>query len=132
MEAGPTGCTQCHTQKKAKLTSVKKTKSEKVPRTLTLSQLEKKYEPVTFTHDMHAEMTDDCADCHHHSEAGQTPSCGECHGIPFKPDNLNMPGLKGAYHLQCMDCHKEMGSGPRGCTECHAKKVDKTKEAVEK
>ena len=77
-------------------------------------------------------MTEDCADCHHHSQADQTPSCRECHDTPFNPVNLNLPGLKGAYHLQCLGCHREMESGTVGCYECHAKKAIKTEEDIEK
>ena len=130
MDMGPTGCMECHTKRTnatppfkpaSKEIPVKKT-SKPVTETYTMSSLEKLYEPVIFSHAMHADITDNCATCHHHSEAGQTLSCGECHGAPFDPKNLNMPGLKGAYHLQCMGCHKEIG-GPVGCTECHAKKV---------
>ena len=132
LDAGPTNCTQCHFKKKVKVASAQKIKSEKIPDALIISHLEKKYESVMFNHNLHTEMTDDCSDCHHHSESGDTPSCTECHGAPFNPDNLNLPGLKGAYHLQCMGCHKDLGSGPIGCNECHAKKISKTEESTEK
>ncbi len=136
---GPTGCMECHTKRTSQTPPVK-TASEKVGgkktskhviEIYTLSSLEKLYQPVIFSHAMHADITDNCATCHHYSEAGQTLSCGECHGAPFDPKNLNRPGLKGAYHLQCMDCHKEIG-GPVGCTECHAKKVKREAKDVKK
>jgi hypothetical protein len=127
-DMGPTGCMECHVKRAIKTSDespvkkqVKKA-SKGGPESLTLSSLENIYQPVVFSHNMHAEIAEDCAACHHNSPAGQTPSCGDCHGEPFNPENLNMPGLKGAYHLQCMDCHKEIG-GPVGCTQCHAKKV---------
>lgn len=125
MKMGPTGCIECHTKKLVQKASIKliKKKPKKGPEVLTLNTLEKIYEPVTFSHGMHTLITDDCAICHHHSEPGQTPACKECHDAPFDPKNLNMPGLKGAYHLQCMGCHQEMESGSTGCNECHAKKV---------
>jgi hypothetical protein len=130
MEMGPTGCMDCHTKRKSETPAVKqaskdapvKQKSEKLPETFTLSSLENMYQPVVFTHAMHAQMAEECVSCHHHSQAGQTPACDECHGEPFNPENLNMPGLKGAYHLQCMTCHRDVGA-PVGCTECHAKKA---------
>ena len=105
--------------------------SENVPETYTLNTLENRYEPVIFSHGMHTLVAEDCATCHHKSEPGQTLACKECHGAPFDPKNLNMPGLKGAYHLQCMGCHMEIGSGPLGCTECHAKKTS-PKTAIDK
>jgi hypothetical protein len=128
MDMGPTGCAECHTKKVAQVVKAtqeppRKKKAGKGPEVSILNALENRYEPVTFSHDMHALMADDCATCHHHSDPGQTLACGECHGAPFDPKNLNMPGLKGAYHLQCMGCHREMDSGPVGCTECHAKKA---------
>jgi len=95
------------------------------PDLVTINSLEKLYGPVQFSHAMHVEIAGDCADCHHHGEKGQTPPCGACHGKPFDAGKMNMPGLKGAYHLQCMNCHKQMESGPTGCTDCHAKKMKK-------
>ena len=97
-----------------------------IPETITLDILSKRYGPVEFSHGYHADMAGDCASCHHHSPKGTTPACGECHEpiIVYHYDpaqggpNL---GLKGAYHGQCMDCHKEMESGPMGCTDCHEK-----------
>jgi hypothetical protein len=137
MDMGPTGCAECHTKKVDKVVKAtqevpRKKKAEKGPEVLILDALEKRYEPVTFSHDMHTLMADDCATCHHHSDPGQTLACGECHGDAFDPKNLNMPGLKGAYHLQCMGCHQEMDSGPTGCTECHGKKAGQTTARDEK
>jgi hypothetical protein len=140
MDMGPTGCTQCHAKRIAKTpASIKPPNKEAIreaietgPEMLTLNSLEDRYDQVTFSHGMHTEMTDNCATCHHHSPAGQTLGCGKCHGEPFDPENLNMPGQKGAYHLQCMGCHKEMGGGPMGCTECHAKKTGQSAEMEKK
>jgi hypothetical protein len=125
MGMGPTGCAECHTSKVAKVEQKARTKKkpEKGPEVFVLNALEKIYEPVTFSHGMHTLVADDCVTCHHHSDSGETPACKECHGAPFDPKNLNMPGLKGAYHLQCMGCHQQTDSGPTGCTECHGKKA---------
>ena len=35
------------------------------------------------------------------------------------PDKLNIPGLNGAYHRQCVGCHVEYESDIIGCTDCH-------------
>jgi hypothetical protein len=130
---GPTGCMECHTKKTVvKTTSAPGGKQPKLtvqdgPETCTINSLEKIYQPVEFPHNLHAEMSGDCTECHHHSPAGETPACGGCHGEPFNPKNLNMPGLKGAYHLQCLGCHREMGVGSTGCSgECHIKKTDES------
>ena len=131
MEMGPVGCTECHMKKISKVSSGEK-KKEKGPQTTILNRLENKYQSVTFSHETHSSLAENCSECHHHSPAGQTPACSECHGAPFDPQNLNMPGLKGAYHLQCMGCHQDMGGGPTGCTECHAKKTSQDKQGEEK
>ena len=65
-----------------------------------------------------------CQGCHHNSPvAKKPPQCGSCHGQPFNEEEPNVPGLYGAYHIQCMGCHSEMGiEKPVGCTECHKEK----------
>jgi len=92
------------------------------PQDMVIDLLAKKYMPVQFSHGYHADMLGDCSTCHHHSPAGETPACGECHQAKPGPKKDDMPFLKAAYHLNCMGCHKEMGAGPTGCTDCHAKK----------
>ena len=43
----------------------------------------------------------------------ETPAgCADCHDRPFNPKQLNTPGLKGAYHRLCMDCHQESEQVP--------------------
>lgn len=123
---GLTGCTDCHAKKKVKKKEVKKEdvteiKLEKGPETCVLSSLTKQYKPVTFSHKRHTDIIGDCAKCHHsYSGTGEPQECKKCHQRPFDPKNLNMPGLKGAYHRRCLNCHKEM-KGKVGCTQCHEK-----------
>jgi hypothetical protein len=100
------------------------------PETIQLDSLSNVYGPVEFSHRYHAEMAGDCASCHHHSAKYSTPACGECHesiSVYHYDAAKRAPdlGLKGAYHVQCMGCHKEMGSGPLGCTDCHEKEAKK-------
>ena len=59
-----------------------------------------------------------------------TISCRECHEKDRfasaylkelenpKLYHIDKPGLKGAYHLNCIGCHMET-EGPTGCKECH-------------
>jgi hypothetical protein len=119
------------------------------PGAVTIDSLANIFGPVEFDHAMHVDLADGCATCHHHTtgepEAGSsctachtgkgragTVSCKGCHSPdPFTAANLgtgeedgrrfhiDKPGLKGAYHLGCLGCHKEMGA-PTGCRECHA------------
>ncbi len=84
-----------------------------------LYHLAEQYSPVVFSHTNHVEYADNCATCHHHSSRVEVaPPCRECHGVTS--GDLRLPGLKGAYHRQCMNCHREMGSGPLDCVGCHA------------
>ena len=132
------------------------------------------YGPVRFMHRKHAQVLKDCTICHHRQprqegdtyglpvtmkkliQSKQEPvKCSECHGSPFNPKQLQTPGLKGAYHRLCMDCHKESDQTPhqrgpvmyssmvRGpevrpldtraptdCLACHAKNTPDHKELV--
>ncbi len=85
-----------------------------------LYHLADQYEPTIFSHTNHVEYADNCETCHHHSsQVEAAPPCRECHGVTS--GDLRLPGLKGAYHRQCMNCHREMGAGPLDCEGCHAK-----------
>lgn len=64
-----------------------------------------------------------CQGCHHNSPAGtKPPRCASCHNKPDADANPLMPGLRGAYHQQCIGCHKVMKIEKTGCTDCHEKK----------
>lgn len=77
-----------------------------------------------------------CQGCHHHSPDGtRPPRCGSCHekspeegakGPRASTISLSLerlPGIKGAYHLQCMGCHQKMGlERLNACTSCHQPK----------
>ncbi len=91
------------------------------PDFLILDQLSDLYGPVYFPHKLHAEMGGmslGCAVCHHHNPPGEILSCGRCHGGPSNPEHLGQPGLKGAYHRQCLSCHREW-SHETECAVCH-------------
>jgi Class III cytochrome C family len=99
---------------------------------ISVKGMENLYGPVEFTHKGHLDYAGSCTECHHHSPAGEYPACSDCHAATkvLKPaegqsgvkSTDKMLGLKAAYHQQCMNCHKEMESGPMGCTDCHSKK----------
>ncbi len=64
-----------------------------------------------------------CSGCHHNSPAQATPKCSSCHA----DTDGNRPGLKAAYHGQCMTCHTEMKlekPAATDCTACHEKKAN--------
>ncbi|MGB5156691.1 cytochrome c3 family protein [Desulfobacterium sp. N47] len=112
-----------------------------VPEKVIIKNLSDKYEEVVFPHRrivnalvnnikdnklaqyFHSKDGTICQSCHHNSPISKKPpNCGNCHGKVFDQKNPLRPGLKGAYHLQCLGCHKEMGiKKPAGCTDCHKK-----------
>ena len=65
-----------------------------------------------------------CSGCHHHSPVGtRPPPCRACHAAEADPTR-DRPGLKVAYHRQCVGCHKAMGLPQQGCTDCHAQRSE--------
>ena len=119
------------------------------PDVVELDTLSNIYDAVTFDHAMHADMAS-CAACHHHTtgmpaENTNCVSChaasGEAHEVACTGCHASSPGsgakmkeaqavdlfhtdatgLKRAYHLQCLGCHREMEAAS-GCEDCHAKK----------
>ncbi len=93
------------------------------PEVVVLNELEYEYEGVVFNHRIHASMSAmgaECSVCHHYSEEGIV-ACKECH-LTGAEDHLEQPGLQGAYHRQCMSCHKSW-SGSTNCETCHMKKA---------
>lgn len=119
------------------------------PESITIDALAQYYEPVEFDHAMHVDVAEDCSVCHHHTTGTGTTDlyCGKCHGQfeelvkvscadchsaePFSAESIHrqsqedlyhidMNSLVGAYHQNCLGCHKEM-DGPTGCQDCHSR-----------
>ncbi len=117
------------------------------PDVVILRELRNQYETVPFEHRVHArmaEMWDGCVTCHHRPPqpggtpatqpsgqpaappaAGPTqdasaaiPACKSCHPVSGRDVSLRMPNLKGAYHRQCLSCHREWMHGA-ACVVCH-------------
>lgn len=63
-----------------------------------------------------------CQGCHHNSPASLTPPrCASCHGPAFEGKD-GRPGLKAAFHQQCIGCHKSMKLEKpvaTACADCH-------------
>lgn len=121
-----------------------------MPEQVSLDTMVELFDAVEFDHDMHTELGEDCSVCHHHttgtgttddrcischanSDELATVACINCHVIdPFSSEQLSQksqeiyqfhidkPGLKAAYHWNCIGCHEEM-DGPIGCEDCHAR-----------
>ncbi|QGY40355.1 cytochrome c class III [Pseudodesulfovibrio cashew] len=68
-----------------------------------------------------------CGACHHNSPATLTPpKCSSCHAVATDLVS-GKPGLKAAYHGQCMRCHTEMKlekPAATNCVACHEKKTN--------
>ena len=81
-------------------------RGHKGPDVVVLDELQDAYLPVPFDHKGHAdmaEMTHGCVICHHYTPEGQQhPACKTCHEIAVKGTGIHKPGLKGAYHRQCL------------------------------
>jgi hypothetical protein len=96
------------------------------PDLVILNQLEDAYLPVPFDHRGHAEMAEmigGCASCHHYTPEGQEhPACRTCHAIADAEANIDQPGLRGAYHQQCLNCHRDW-INEKDCDTCHREKV---------
>jgi len=120
------------------------------PERVVIDTLAARYEPVYFDHALHDSYAS-CVECHHHV-TGEPPSdpfclpchsdarqqeavgCASCHlADRYAPDlsspggeesffHNDVPGLIGAYHLNCISCHRVIGTGPVGCESCHAVK----------
>ncbi len=121
---------------------------ELIPEEVTIKVMVDKYDGAVFPHRkmihklasgikenkmaefFHGEKTTLCMGCHHNSPAStQPPKCASCHGKPFKTTAQDgRPGLKGAYHGQCISCHQVMKiekPAATDCTECHKKRTIK-------
>jgi hypothetical protein len=65
-----------------------------------------------------------CSGCHHHTPIGvRPPPCRSCHST-MADATTDRPGLKVAYHRQCVGCHQDMKVDKVGCTDCHAKRAE--------
>jgi len=130
------GCLRCHTcaeptpEVPCLLTcsraAVTPSRVEDGPDIVILDQLVELYLPVPFDHKGHArmaEMTHGCATCHHFTPPGTPhPACRTCHDPKSAGTDIAKPGLKGAYHRQCLNCHKEW-TDEKDCVKCHAPKT---------
>jgi len=107
-----------------------------------LNELVDKYEAVPFSHQVHARMSamwNGCETCHHHTPIAATmpasnavatsqpsqdnaatmPACKSCHPIADDKISIHLPSLKGAYHRQCLNCHRDWME-TNACVVCHA------------
>jgi len=99
-------------------------KPEQTPELFVIDQISDRYGPVYFSHRLHAQMSvmsGGCENCHHFNTSGPILECNTCHESSRQREDVSRPDLKGAYHRQCMDCHREW-SHETGCNTCHTLK----------
>lgn len=108
-----------------------------IPETVTIDIMKDEYEGAVLPHRkiiktlhagiqgsdlavyFHGDALTLCTGCHHNSPASNIPpKCAACHGISAVPEPDGRPGLKGAYHGQCIRCHQEMGIENPAATDC--------------
>ncbi len=108
-----------------------------IPETVTIKELSSQYGAVELPHRQiisvllddiknskladyfHGEKKTICQACHHNSPVSMTPPrCSSCHGKPFDELDPLRPGLKAAYHQQCMGCHDSMDIEQPKSTDC--------------
>lgn len=106
---------------------------EEGPEVVLLNEVANTYEPVIFSHKLHAQMAEmgsSCNGCHHYNTTGPVLPCRQCHSQTRKRDNVSIPDLRAAYHRQCMNCHRQWNY-TTGCSNtCHFPKDSKTKEKI--
>ena len=154
MESGlvPSACDTCHS---GSLKSLDIAAKLPVPRTLVpsdskdevvISVLEKAYQPSNMPHLViakvltdisnqstlasyfHRDETTICKGCHHNAPLqakSMALQCSTCHMNRQQAEGAR-PTLLGAYHQQCLGCHKQMVQTekklPQNCTGCHKEK----------
>jgi hypothetical protein len=95
---------------------------------------------VLFDHKTHTEDAGygiACQECHHHPEEDEADfrACVDCHPLTEKEDGLpescadcheadeiedsETTKRVDAFHMQCINCHKENEAGPEKCAACH-------------
>ena len=95
--------------------------SPKIIKMEKLKVIQDLYEPVIFSHRVHAEMSEmsgGCEMCHHYNPPGNIVPCINCHVPERKRADVSKPDLKAAYHRQCIDCHSQW-SYRVACESCH-------------
>ncbi len=115
----------------------------KIPETVVIKSLSSDYMESNFPHrkvvnaiaqrveksgmanSFHKDQAGLCMGCHHNSpKTLEPPKCASCHSKKG-PSVDGRPGLKGAYHGQCISCHQKMEVETvlaTDCVKCHEEK----------
>jgi hypothetical protein len=104
------------------------------PEIVILDQIVDRYNPVVFSHKLHAEMsemTGGCSSCHHYNTTGPVLACNTCHEPNRLREDISKPDLSAAYHRQCVNCHRQWQRETE-CNTCHEPKSPNFEEKVNK
>ncbi|MDX1779543.1 MAG: cytochrome c3 family protein, partial [Thermodesulfobacteriota bacterium] len=110
-------------------------KASKFPHKQIIKRLTDISNENTLASYFHVEETAVCAGCHHLEtieKKQMVAQCSTCHTVRKEPER-ETPTLLGAYHQQCLGCHKHMGGTeeemPQDCAGCHEEKDPNQSEA---
>ncbi|MCG8688010.1 MAG: cytochrome c family protein [Desulfobacterales bacterium] len=114
--------------------------ADKIPEKVVIDDLVNEYKASEFPHGkvvraimekadqsdlartFHKDQAGLCMGCHHNSPKSlEPPKCASCHS-KTGPGPDGRPGLKGAFHGQCITCHQEMkleSVQATDCIKCH-------------
>jgi hypothetical protein len=96
--------------------------ASKLPHAKIVAKLDGFVRASSLAEHFHGDTATLCSGCHHNSPAGtRPPPCRACHAETADPVR-DRPGLKAAYHRQCVGCHIAMALPQQGCTDCHAER----------
>ena len=98
---------------------VEKYEASKLPHAKIVAKLDEYVRQSSLAGRFHADTETLCSGCHHRSPVGtRPPPCRACHAEAGDLAH-DRPGLKAAYHRQCVGCHIAMKIEKQGCTDCH-------------
>ena len=96
----------------------------KLPHAKIVAKLDEYVRSSKLAGRFHGDTDTLCSGCHHLSPVGTSPPpCRACHAQESDPTR-DRPGLKVAYHRQCVGCHQAMDLPKQGCTDCHAERAE--------
>jgi len=107
---------------------IDKYEASEFPHAKVIAAIKKRIEKNSMAQTFHGDETTMCMGCHHNSPATEKPQkCTSCHGKTGikSNDSDGRPGLKGAYHGQCITCHQKMKVetvAATDCNKCHKEK----------
>jgi cytochrome c553 len=93
-------------------------KASQFPHGKVVRAIMKKADKSALARTFHQDQAGLCMGCHHNSPRSlEPPKCAACHS-KSGPGADGRPGLKGAFHGQCISCHQKMKVASVQATDC--------------